>query len=369
MPLLPLYAMDLGASQAGSGLFLAFAFLCLALGNMTPGVLRKAFRHRRLLLVASGVLMMVLTWVGGRVTSVLQLAIVTGAIWFLGGVVFSQGATLIGLAAEAKDRGTAFGILGMTNGLGSLIGGLAVGRIADRFGYGGAYEFLAVLCVLIVVGGLVSVESPVSTLSDTSHDASHDRRPLGSLLILLFVSQILMAVASGPSAIGRTISMNAGGFSKSAITLTGAIGGLVGLGISLFMGRLSDSIGRRRVLIASFLLTTASLMLLAFSRSFWQFCAFAVLNSFSGVLGAVGPAYAVDVDPQGNVGRNVSLFQSVGWVGNIAGMACTGYAFEKLGTGTSILIAGFLPVVAAVLLLLIRSRARVDHGEQSQAVG
>ncbi len=41
--LLPLYAIERGASQASSGLFLAFAFLCLALGNMTPAALPKDF--------------------------------------------------------------------------------------------------------------------------------------------------------------------------------------------------------------------------------------------------------------------------------------------------------------------------------------
>jgi MFS family permease len=366
--LLPLYAKDLGATQAVSGLILGFAFLCIALGSMTPGLLPKGFRHRRLLLVASGALMIVLAWLGGRVTSALQLALETGALWFVAGVVFSQCAIMVGLAAEPKDRGTAFGILGMTNGLGSLIGGSAVGPLADRFGYGGAYDFLAVFCALAVIGGLASAESPVSSPADASHDAPDDRRPFGSLLVLLFSAQILVATAFGPGALGRSFSMDAGGLSKSAITLTGAIGGPVGLGISLFMGRLSDKVGRRPVLIASFLVTTGSLVFLVFSRVFWQFCAFAVLNAFIGVFGAVGPAYVVDIDPQGNVGRNVSFFQSAGWVGNIAGIVGTRYAFEKLGTATSILIAGLLPVFAVVLLLLIRSKARANDQAQPQAV-
>jgi hypothetical protein len=40
LPLLALYAIERGASQATSGHFLAFTYFCIALGNMVPGMLR-----------------------------------------------------------------------------------------------------------------------------------------------------------------------------------------------------------------------------------------------------------------------------------------------------------------------------------------
>jgi predicted MFS family arabinose efflux permease len=152
--------------------------------------------------------------------------------------------------------------------------------------------------------------------------------------------------------------MNSGGFSKSVITLTAAIQGLVSLGIPLVMGWLSDSIGRRWVLIASFADVSVSLLLLAFSRSMWQFCAFVVLFSFLNVPQAVGPAYVVDINPAWNVGRGISLFQSKFCIGNIAGMAATGYAIERLGIFTPILASGLFPIAATVLLLFLREKTR-----------
>jgi len=308
-----------------------------------------------------GVLIAILTWMCGHVVNVLQLAIVTGVDWFFCGVVFSLGATLIGLEAEAEGRGTAFGILGMTNGLGSLIGGLSVGYIVDRFGYRGVFNSLATFCLLIVVGGLVSVEPPVSLPSEFSREVADGRRSLGGLLILLLVAQLFVAVANGTGNLGRSFSMNAAGFSKSAITLTAAIQGLVSLGFPFAMGWLSDRIGRRWILIASYAATGASLLLLAFSRSMWHFCAFAVLYSFFSVSTAIAPAYVVDINPHGNVGRGVSLVQSVFWVGSIASMASTGYAIERLGISTPILVSVFFPVAAAVLLLFSREKTRAKE--------
>ena len=358
IPVLPLYVIEQGGSQSTSGLFLAFAFFCLALGNMTPGILSRTFHHRKLLLVASGVPIVILTWLCGHVSSVLQLAIVTGVLWFIAGVVFSQGATIIGLTAEPEDRGTAFGILGMTNGLGSLIGGLSVGYIADRFGFRGVFNFLAAFCVLIVVGGLVSIEPPLPLSPISSRVTVSGTRSLGRLLILLLVAQLVAAVANAIGNLGRSLSVNAGDFSKTAITLTTAINGLVSLGFPLVLGWLSDRIGRRWILIASYAITGAGLFLLAFARSLWQFSAFAVLFSFFSVSQAIGPAYAVDINPHGNVGRGVSFFQSMFWVGSIAGMASAGYAVERLGISTPILVSSFFPVMAAIILLASRGSPR-----------
>ncbi len=295
-------------------------------------------------------------------TSVPQLAVETGLAWFFAGVILSQAATLVGLAAEPERRGAAFGILDMTVGLGGLIGQLASGPIADRFGYTAVYDSFAVFSTLLVVGGLASVERIPPRAAEDRFGTPAVRRPLGGSLILLSVTQILVAGTMGQSSIGRSISVHVRGFSYSAITLTGAIGSPVSIGTPLLAAILSDRIGRRWVLIGSFFLTSASLVLLAFSSSLWQFCAFAVLNSFIGVSGAIGPAYVVDIDPSGNVGRNVSFFQSAFWVGCIPGMASTGDAMEKLGTATSMLFVGFLPVLAVVLLLLIRSQPHPGQG-------
>jgi MFS family permease len=359
LPLLPLYAIERGATQAVSGLFLAFTYFCLALGNMAPGMLPRSFHHRRLLLVISGIVFVPGTWLCGHVANVLQLAIVTGVIWFFGGVLFSQVATLVGLSAEPQDRGTAFGIVGMTGGLGSLIGGLSLGYIADRFGYKGVFNSLAAFGVLIIAGGLLSVEAGVPASPEPTREAPIGSRGISGLLVLFLIAQLLVAVTNGPGNLGRSLSMSAKGFSKSAITLTAAVNGLVSLGLSLVMGRLSDRIGRRWVLITSCAAISASLLLLGFSRFLWQFLAFAALFGFLGVPQGIGPSLVVDLDPAGNVGRGISLYGSMFWVGSILGMGSTGYAMQSLGIAPPILISSLLPAAAVVFLLFIRLKARV----------
>jgi uncharacterized membrane-anchored protein len=77
--------MERGASGTVSGLFLAFAFLSLAIGTLATGLLPKDFSNRKWLIAASGLLMVGLTWLTSNTTTLMQFAGVTGLIWFLAG--------------------------------------------------------------------------------------------------------------------------------------------------------------------------------------------------------------------------------------------------------------------------------------------
>ena len=369
LPLLPLYAMELGASKQTSGLFLSFAFLCLALGNGIPAVLPKSFRNQRLLILAIALPLAILCWLTGRVTTVLELALVTGASWFCGGVIFSQAATLVGLVAPVEDRGTAFGILGMTNGFGGLLGGLSVGYIADRLGYGGVFSILGGFSLLILVGGFLSPISPSlpvpEATSGSARGEAQEEGRIGLGFVLLLVAMLLTALANATGNLGRSFLMAEGSFSKSAITLTAAVTGLGGLVLPYLMGRLADRISRRWVLVASIAGTTASLLLLGFAHQEWQFYLFAALFAFLSAATAIAPAYVVDVEPR-NVGRSVSLVQSAFWVGSIIGMAATGLVAAKLGTSMAVLVSCVFPAAAALLLLF---RHRVKSGKVKTSLG
>jgi predicted MFS family arabinose efflux permease len=248
----------------------------------------------------------------------------------------------------------------MTNGLGSLVGGIGVGFLADRLGFSGVFNSLAVFCVLIVIGALLCVESPARRVAAAESNEKSQQTTIGFLLAFLLVSQLLLAVTNATGSLGRSLAMNLGGFSKSAITMTASIGGLVALCLPLFLGWLSDKIGRKWVLIAAHIITSASLILLAFSGTAWHFYVFAGLFAMLSIPFSVGPAYVMDIVPREKAARGVSLFQSMFWTGNILGMAAGGVAFEKLGISMPILVSSLLPLAGVVLLLLIWDRNRTS---------
>ena len=135
MPLLPVYALQLGASQAVTGYYLAFAFLALAAGNLCAGWLSDMLQRRKLLLIVAGATVIPLIWVIGQVRNIWQLALATAAVWFLLGIATAVITIITGLFASEDKRGTVFGFLGLTMGLGAILGGLTVGPMIDRWGY------------------------------------------------------------------------------------------------------------------------------------------------------------------------------------------------------------------------------------------
>jgi len=246
----------------------------------------------------------------------------------------------------------------MTNGLGGLIGGIGLGYVADRFGFTGVCEVSSLVCVFVVLGGLLCMESPVPVLAASEGGGRKGSAVIAVPLLLLLAAQTLVAFTNASGNLGRSLAMNSGGYSKLAIDVTGSIQGLVALGFPLLLGWLSDRIGRRSILIGAYLVVSSSLVVLAFSRSVWHFYIFAGLYAFLAIPPSIAPAYVMDMVPRASAGKGVSLIQSMFWVGSIGGMASFGTAFDKLGTFWPILFSCLFPLSGVVLLLLMRKQAR-----------
>ena len=128
--------------------------------------------------------------------------------------------------------------------------------------------------------------------------------------------------------------MNERAFSNAAVATTAAVGGIVSLPFPLILGWISDRIGRRTIMIASFLAGTAFLLLLIVSRSLWQFWMVAALLALHALSMSIGPAYVADLVRKERVGTGISLLQSCTWIGSIIGYIYSGIAFQNLGIRT-----------------------------------
>jgi MFS family permease len=125
------------------------------------------------------------------------------------------------------------------------------------------------------------------------------------------------------------------------------------------MGWLSDRVGRKRSLALGFLAGTAGLGVLAASVSLWHFwLAAALLRIMDSVNNAVGSALVTDLVPEESLGRGMSLFGAMMWIGAIVGNASTGQAVQNFGMTSTFITAAFLPLIAVALLIPIRQVRR-----------
>lgn len=363
IPLLPVYARRLGASPDLVGYYLSFSYFAIAAGTLAGGWLADRLDRRKALLLAAGVVAVPALWLMGRAAGLWQLAALTAIVWLMFGVGGAQGTILAALFAQESERGKVFGILGLAPGLGSLLGGLTVGVLADQWGYPTMFLTLAAFCVLWPLFALLVEDRKVLAATGRGvPPARSEARLPGGLFLLLLASIVVFATNFG-QLLGRSLAMNELGFGATAISSTQAISGATTLPLPVILGLLSDRLGRKPALVLSYLAGMAGLLVLAMASSFWHFALAASLATALSASNAVGSALTRDLIPKEAIGRGMAAFNATTWAGGIVGFAGAGYAVRSLGVSTTFISAALLPLLAIALLIPIReARREVERG-------
>jgi MFS family permease len=349
--LAPVYAIDqLGADPGAAGLFMSFAFLGLAAGTLVGGWLSDRFQHRKAFFTVLTVVDCVALWLMGRLPTFTHLTVVMALDWFVGGINLALLSILAGLFAEPSERGRVFGILSLTGSLGALLS-MWAGAIVDWRGFQAMFTVAALVSLCNPLVGLLLKDKTVARSERQEASSAGGQAGLGSNLFFLLAGRLVATAAQFVGALSRTLVMGEMGFTATAISSPAAVGGAVALGASLFAGWLSDRVGRKWVLAVCYFGGAAGLTVLVAATSLVHFWAVAILLSLVGpVAGGIGSALVTDLVPQESLGRGLSLFSAMGWIGGIVGYAGTGYAIENVGLAPT-MVAGALVSLAAIVLL------------------
>ena len=148
LPLLPVYAIQLGARPDIVGYYLAIVYSVLTGGTVVAGWLSDKLQQRKKLIIVAGTMGIPVVWQIGQAANIWQLTVLTAMLWFMGGMIIALVIILTGLFADKTERGNFFGILSMTGPLGLIIGGLTHGPLADRWGYPTMFALLSLMWAL-----------------------------------------------------------------------------------------------------------------------------------------------------------------------------------------------------------------------------
>ncbi|HMQ32248.1 MAG TPA: MFS transporter, partial [Chloroflexaceae bacterium] len=163
LPLLPVYALERGATPASAGAALACAYAAVAGSNWLAGALAGALRSRRRLLVAAGLLSAAPTALLGYADRLWQVAALLAALWFCAGLGAAMVHVLTGVYAEPERRGRTFGLIMLAMPLGALIGGPTLGALAEQQGYRAMFWALAALALGTALWQLEAARRGVET--------------------------------------------------------------------------------------------------------------------------------------------------------------------------------------------------------------
>ena len=371
-PLLPVYAAEFGATPTLIGFYLAVTYLAITLGNLLTGWLSGRV-PRKVVFVTAGVMgVLALFWMG-QATSLWQVVVLTSVVWFTGGVGLSLVNVFIGLHAGEGSRGKWFSFMALTNPLGAVVGGLAVGWMVAWKGYPLMFTMLGLVYAVWPLVGLWKVQDKPEARAARSETAQlaapSSSRSYHRLLLAVLLSAMTVSIVR----IGLSLSMKAVDFSPAAISSANVVGGLVTIPVILGFGVLSDRLGRRSLLALGYLMAALSGVSLVMAVQLWQFWVVAAAVLIARTIGgSLASALATDILPRQSLGRSLPILGTMAWASGVLGFAGSGYAIETVGAGNLYLIAALLSLVAAGLVGMLPGRRQVaapePNGRQAECL-
>lgn len=368
-PLLPIYFSKFGANQSMIGVFFGLIYLANAAGPMTISWLADRVSRRSLFITASllGLPALILLGLAG---SLWQVILLTGIVWYTGGLCLALISIFTGLHTGSANRGRSFSLVSLSIPLGSLVGGATIAFLVGSYGYSFLFLVLGLVwSILPILGWLFIADAPVSRPSVEGLSPENNTSRFGSRYFLLLLASIFSATTIATGRLGTSLVMKNLDFSASAITSSATISGLVAIPIILLIGLLSDRLGRQHFLAVIYILAASGAIGLSLSGQLWQFWLVSTLILVAFVInGAMSSALVTDLLPKQQISRGISWINTANSAGAILSFATAGYLMELLGPKSLFLIASALPVASAVLVELIPQPKAPEAHEVEQTV-
>lgn len=353
-PLLPLYASEFGASPAFIGIYLAITYIAISVGSIIAGQLSERL-PRKTLFIWTGLLGIPSLILLGQAQALWQVVVLTGLVWFAGGVGLSIANVLTGLHASSAVRGKAFGLTSLASPLAAMIGGLVVGQIVSWQGYPLMFLILAIVWTMWPALAIFKVEDkPTCISANPAKQAQAPAHRPGTAFLLLLGTVLLASMTVSVVRLGLSLSMQARQFSAGDVSTANAIGGLVTIPLTLLIGVLSDKLGRKRFLMLGYLVAAGGTLMLIGAEQLWHFWVVSSLVLVArSVITALSPAYATDLLSRRALGRALPLVGTMNWASGVVGFAGSGYVLDAFGATGLYGSASVAAVIAGIVIVFL----------------
>lgn len=349
-PLLPIYAGRFGATPTMIGIYLALTYISITIGSMMASWFSGRFSYK-LALALAGVLGSVSLGLLGQATQFWHVIVLTGAVWFTGGVGLSIISVLIGLHTDKSNRGKWFSLVSLTNPLGAIIGGTAVGALVEWQGYAAMFSFMALEYSIWPVVGLLLVQEKQAPVAARVQTPGSDAVRHGTTLRLLLLAVLMASMTVSVNRLGISMLMKAHDYSAGDISTANVVGGIVTILVVLWLGALSDRLGRKLFLVIGYLLAAVGSLILVVGGELWHFWLVSATTLVARTISnSLASALAADVLQPSELGKSLPLIGSATWVAGVIGFAGSGVVMDVLGEASLFSIATAMALLSAGLI-------------------
>lgn len=364
IPIIPLFAKDLGASVALAGVVVSLRGFGTMGFDIPAGFLVTKVGERGAMVLATLVL-----------TAVALGAALSPSVWAFAALVTAMGCawavwllarlSFVTDIAPLDQRGRALSLLGGSNRVGNFVGPFLGGVVAVRFGLDGAFYVQAALSAAACL-----VLFTVAREQGNTHPPSHGGKVyqrFGRVVVEhrgVFATAGLATMAIGALRASRQAVIPLWGdhLGLSAGEIGVIVGISNGLDMTLFypVGIVMDRWGRKWVGVPCLLFMGIGLMLVPLSTTFGTLLAVSFIASFGNGLGSgIVMTLGADFSPAIGRGEFLGVWRLVGDVGTAGGPAIVGAvsAFASLGAA-SVATGGIGLAGALVMIFLVAEPLR-----------
>jgi DHA1 family tetracycline resistance protein-like MFS transporter len=354
LPVLPFFAMNLGATGLWLGVLLSSYSVAKLIGASLAGRLSDRFGRKPLLILCllGSALSFFLTGLSG---SLIVLAVARGVAGLFGGTIATAQAYVADVTSPA-ERARYMGLLGASIGMGFIVGP-GLGAMLGRYGF---VISTSVAAALALANGLLALV----LVREAPRHRAHVRtvwswtdlgaRP-AALTVLVAMFLTLFAFVSMETTLAfvarEDYGLDAIGFGM-ILVYVGAIMIIVQGGI---VGRLSPRVGERRLAAGGALLLGTSMLLLPFATNFGTAMAF--LGTLALGQGLVSPTLSTLLSRSASAATQGSMLgvgQSVAAAARATAPVLAGWLYDQ-GASWPFVLAGTAALLAAGGLARLRS--------------
>ena len=368
VPVLPLFiTVTLGASATSLGLIEGAAESVASLLRLTSGWLSDRIGKRKPFLVAGyglstaakGVFAFAASW---PTVLGLRLADRLGK-----GLRNPPRDALIADSVPVEQRGRAFGLHRALDTTGAAIGPLVAFFMLSRWPHDYRRIFaatvvpgvLSVLVLLFFVRSVARVSRPAR-----AHDAG--TAPLGAPFRRFVIADTVFQLGNSSLAF-VLLRAKVGGLAESLVPLAYVLSNVVQAALALPIGTLSDRLGRRRILLAGYVLYAAIYALLAASAApVATVGALALYGIFNALNDGSAKALVADLVPAERRGTAFGIQNTAAGLALLPASALAGWLWDRRGPSTAFAVDAALALAAAGLFALLMPSHR-EHQDRHGA--
>jgi MFS family permease len=357
LPIIPLFALELGASAAVAGLVVGMRGLGLMLFDVPSGVAVSRFGDKGVMVLGTAMVAVVAI---GASTSKSAVVLAVLMLVMGGGWAFWQLARLayVSEVVPIDQRGRALSLVGGVYRLGLFLGPILGGFLGKYYGLGSAFYAQAAMGLAASTLMFIVVRQGSGAEDLTGHG-------IGGRLAATVVQHRSVFLTAGCAVIalqvlrqGRQVFLplwgDAIGLDVAQIGLVYGLSSFVDASLFYPSGYVMDRWGRKWASVPSLLTLASGLLILPATTEVYGYALVAILTGIGNGFGAgIVQVLGADFTPTAKRGEFLGVWRLIGDVGNAGGPFVVSFVVGIASLGLAAICTGTLGLAGAVIMWLL----------------